>query len=1122
MRTRLFSRAASIGALTALFAVGLLQAQTETGQITGSVLDASGAVVANASITVTDQATNTARKVTSNGTGLYVVANLQPGDYQVAATASGFSTTQRVVNVGPGDRVGLDIRLSVGQQSQVVEVQEQAPPVNTETQSVGQTISRSEIQDLPTITRNPYALISTVGNTTDADPTSATRGVGVSINGLRASDVGILLDGVPNKNSFDSKVGIATPLDSVGEIQVLTNNFTAEYGQALAGVINVDTKRGTNSIHGSVYEFNRVSALTSNTFDNNANGIGISPFVRNQFGFSIGGPVKKNKLFVFYNPEWLRVRSNATVTATIATPQLIAASAPNTQAFFSAFGQLSPGVAVLQTFAYSKACTSAACTLLAANTPAYEKVAYSVPTDAGGGSPQNSLDQAGRVDYVLSDKTQIYFRYARLYATLFPGTVTSSPYAGYNTGESDYKNGLALSGTHIFSPSLISQTKLSFNRVGIYQGLSTGPIAPTLYTTLSATSSLGNAPINYPGYSPSTPGNSVPFGGPQNYYQVNEDLTKIWGKHSIRFGGLYTLLQDNRTFGAYEEAVAALGTNLSTSVNNLINGQLVGFQAAIYPQGKFPCVGGVVTAACTLTLPVGPPNFSRSNRQHAAALYTQDAWKVTPRLTVNLGLRWEYFGPQANKNGNLDSNFYFGSGTNIETESATGTVQIASQSPVGGLWAKDWHDFAPRLGLAWDVFGDGKTSLRGGYGIGYSPNFGNVTFNVIQNPPNYGVIGLTAGVDVPSIPITNNNAGPLAGSSGTKALGIVTLRAVDPNIKTAYAQLWSAVLEHQFSSDFIGALEYSASKGTNLYSIDRLNIPGSAAVYGTSTSATARINPQYSYINYRTNGGFSDYNGLNFRGEFRNFRRQGLTLRTNFTWSHAIDNLSSTFSETNSGAGNLGFTDPLNPGLDKGNADFDVRKRFNVVGVWAEPFKSSNKVLDSLLGGWSVVPNLTARSGTPFTVYDCTNAGYVICPRIMYDSQFTPVYTQKPTGNPNEFDYLALGNFDSSYANPKAGVSDFGPYPSTMTGRNVFTTPGVWNFDLGIHKTFTVRERYRLQLRAEAFNVFNHSNLYIVYSNTDASATNFITATRGQRNDNNGLGASAENRNVQLAVRVEF
>jgi Carboxypeptidase regulatory-like domain/TonB dependent receptor/TonB-dependent Receptor Plug Domain len=1121
--------------VAALFVSVLIAfAQTETGQVTGTVLDPTGAAIPNATITAKDLSTNATRTSRSND-GSYVFPSLLAGRYEVTASATGFETQRQVANVTVGSKVGLDFHLAVGTQATVVEVAETTTQVNTETQTIGQNISGDEILNLPTITRNPYDLVKTVGNTTDADPTSKTRGVGVSINGLRGSDVAILLDGVPNVNNFDTKIALQTPLDSVGEVTVLTSNFMAEYGRAVAGVVNVDTKRGGNAYHGTAYEFNRVSGLASNSFDNNANGIPKPVFTRNQFGFSAGGAIIHDKLFVFANPEWIRVRSSEIQTATVVTPQFLAVSNPATQNFFSTYGHLKSGIFPLQTFTRGQVCTTGACLAIPGSTPIYQKVAYSVPADSGGGDPENTVEFAGRVDYNVSNSTQLYFRFARYEETAFPGTVTNSPYVGYDTGEYDLKTSYILSGTHVFSPTLVSQTKLSYNRIGLLQPLASAPIGPTLYTTLNSTSSLGNANIVYPGYSPFSPGNAVPFGGPQNYIQINQDVSKSIGKHSFRFGGLYTYLQDNRAFGAYEEAVEALGTNVSSAVSGLVSGQLHDFQAAIYPQGKFPCIGGVQTAACTLTLPVGPPDFTRSNRYHEAGMYAQDSWKVTPRLTLNLGLRWEYFGPQSNGNPAKDSNFFFGQGSNIETASATGQVLLSTdpKNPVGGLWNKTWTSFAPRVGFAYDVLGDGKTSFRAGYGLGYEPNFGNVTFNVIQNPPNYAVLGLTANTGgFGAIPITTNNAGPLAGNTGSKAFPIATLRAVDPNIQMAYAHLWSAAIEHQFTPELIGAVEYTGSKGVNEYTIDRLNIPGSQLVYTGTGSTTARINPQYSYINFRTNGGFSNYDGVNFRLEMRNFARKGLTLRANYTWSHALDNLSSTFSETESSP-NLGLLDPLHPGLDYGSADFDVRHRFTVAALWAVPYNGNSAIEKQVFGGWSVVPNFSARTGTPFSLWDCTNTNYVLCPRAMYDTPFHVAYTNTATGQPNQFNYFNIGNPDITYANPLVGVSDFGPYPATMTGRNVFSGPGIWTLDLAVHKEFTLTERFKLQFRAEAFNLFNHSNLYVVNSNTDLSvfynpmtpATNAITATRGINNTNNGGTSSnplPENRNLQLALKLVF
>lgn len=1124
-------------ALAVLYAVTLM-AQTETGQITGTVLDATRAVVEGATVTAVHSATHITRTATSSASGTYVLPNLLPGTYEMTATAPGFQTVKQNVIVRVGIRAGVDIHMEVGEVATIIEVAGRPVQVNTETQTLSQNISGQEVLQLPTITRNPYDLILTSGNISDAEGGGRGPGSGVAINGLRASSTNVLLDGVANNNEFDTTVGIQVPLDSVAEFSILTSAFTAEYGRASGGVVNVATKQGTNSIHGTAYEFNRASALASNTFDNNANNIRKPVFIRNQFGYSIGGPIKKNKLFFFNNTEWLRVRSQSTKTAVVATPQLIAASAPNTQQFYQRFGRLLPNIVPLQTFSRGEVCAEGPCTSIPAGTPIYQRVAYNVPSGSGGGNPQNTYMLVGRFDYNHAENTQIYFRFARYSADTFPGTQTDSPYDGYNTAVFETNDGYAFSVTHTFSPRWITQTKLSYNRVSELQPLGTPPVSPTLYTTLTSTSQLGNSSILYPGYSPRGPGTAIPFGGPQNHVSLHEDASYTAGSHNFRFGGLFAYLQDNRTFGAFQNAVAALGTNISTALNNLIAGQLHDFQAAVDPQGKFPCIGGVQTPECTVTLPVGPPNFSRSNRYRDAALYAQDTWKVNPHLTLNLGLRWEYYGPQVNKDPQLDSNFYPGPGANIQLQMQTGQVMIAPQSPVGGLWARRWRNFAPRLGFALDVFGDQKTSLRGGWGMSYERNFNNVTFNVLQNPPGQAVLLLTAGTDVPSIPLTTDNAGPLAGSVGSKALPITSLRAVDPQIKTAYAHQWSLALEHQLSNNAVAGLEYSGSRGLDLYSVQRLNIGGSAPVYGGFGTPRQRINSQYSLINFRMNGGESFYNGLNARLELRNLSPYGLTLRANYTWSHSIDNASNTFvSSELRGIVNLGFMDTLNPNLDRGSSDYDIRHRFIVSAMWDIPYRRTSRAMELIAGGWSLMPIVEARTGTPFSVFDCTNSDNALCPRAMFDTPFRAQYTSTPTANPNQFNYLDLGNPNSSYINRLSNSSDFGPFPPTMSGRNIFHTPGVWKFTIGINKNFSLTERFKLQFRGEAFNVFNHSNLYIVYSNREVSSfprdpvtrqpIPIVTATRGIRNDSNLRGPTVENRrienrNFQLALKLIF
>jgi len=1106
--------------------------QAETGQITGTVFDPTGAVIPGAMVVVKSLATGAERQTMTASGGTYAITNLQPGRYSVSAEAQGFSKVQQLADVSVGAAVGMDIRMQVGGVSAAVEVVE-APlgVINTENQTISQTVTGQEVLLLPSLTRNPYDFVKGVGNVSDADPSG--RGAGVAINGIRSTSTNVLLDGVPNNDEFKGEIGIKVPLESVQELSVVTGDFTAEFGRAAAGVVNVASRSGSNEFHGSAYEFNRSSRLASNTFENNATGIKKPVFVRNQFGYSIGGPAIKNKLFFFENTEWTRVRSVQSQTAVIATPQLLAASASNTQQFFQALGTPKPNLVRFQTFTRGQVCTTGVCTSLPADTPIYQKVAYSVPADSGGGDPQNTYSLVARADYNPNDRNQIFFRMARYHADLFAGAQTNSPYVGYDTADLQRNQGYVVSLTHTFTPTLVSQSKASFNRLKDIQPLGDNPIGPTLYTTLTNTQNLGGSSIVYPGYSPFTPGNAVPFGGPQNYAAINEDMSWVRGAHTVRFGGLYNYIRDNRAFGAYQEAVEALGTNSSTAVNGLLTGQLHDFQAAVFPQGKFPCIANVPTAACTLSLPVGPPDFTRSNRFHEWALYGQDSWKARQNLTLNLGIRWEYFGPQANKNPNLDSNFYLGPGANIHQRIASGQVLTSPNSPIKGAWKKDYNNFAPRVGFAWDVFGDSKTSLRGGYGIGYERNFNNVTFNMIQNPPNYGVVALTAGTDIPQIPVTTNNAGPLAGNSGTKTLPAVSLRAIDPNIKTAYAHQWSLAIERSVRSDVTAGLEYSGSHGSDLYTVLRLNMSGSNKVYGPGPVATtSRINPQYGLINFRTNGGTSQYHGLTAKLETRNLAKVGLTMRANYTWSHSIDDNSATFTNDNAGTTNLGLLDPLNSKLDRGDSDFDVRHRMVLSAVWAEPFFAKRGLANAIAGGWNVSPILTIRSGTPFSVYDCTNEGSALCPRVMLTKPFSPSYTHTPTGSPNEFAYLDLtsGGVNSDYINPIAGISDFGPFPATMRGRNVFRTPGIWRFDTGIYKDFAITEKTKLQFRSEMYNLFNHSNEYIVYSNLDISSMgipNTVTTIRGKRDDGTARSATVENgrienRNIQFALKLIF
>ncbi len=1146
----------AISALAFLFALltfGAFRAfpQAETGQIIGTVTDPSGAFIPGANVIVRAVATGTERMGTTDSSGSFTFPNLQPDVYEVMVTSPGFNTLKQQTAVAVGMKVGLDLKLEVGKAETIVEVTgvSAAITVNTESQTIAQVLSTQQINELPTITRNPYLLVVTSGNVSEDDPSA--RGAGVSINGLRSAGTNILLDGVSNNNEFIASVGQTTPLDSVQEVGIITNNFTAEFGRADAGVINVTTKSGTNQFHGTLYEFNRVSDLASNTFNNNAYGLDKPVFARNQFGYSLGGPVKKNKLFFFSNTEWTRVRSAANDIALTPDPAFIAASSPATQSIFAAYGKLGPTTTVLNTFSRNQltsttgtdpcagSSATGGCVSYNPNAPMFDLVNYSIPANSGAGNPQNAWSNVNRVDYNMSDKTMIYMRYAVQSEVDQAGSITASPYAGFNIGQQTFANSLIVSMTHTFTPSFVSQSKLDFNRFTDEQPLAPNGVTPVYYLGSPETqTAIGPYSVALPGDEPFAPGaGGYPFGGPQNFGEAYQDFSWTKGRHELRFGGTLEYLRDNRTYGAYNEASQVFGGTLGTGMDNFLAGHLYEYEASVYPQGKYPCVNGVQTASCTVTLPVGPPDFERSNRYHEGAAYVQDSWKISHRLTLNLGLRWEYFGVQHNVDPSLDSNFY--TATNAPNQFAAiaqGMVQETPNSSIGELWKPSWHNFAPRLGFAWDVFGDGKTAFRGGYGIGYERNFGNVTYNVLFNPPNFEVVDCIQTCGVGSIAATPANAGPLAGANGSIALPPAELRYIQNNIPQAYAHLFSASLEHQFGNSMHLELDYSGSIGENLYDIAGVNSPGMGNYYlgipcnpadtltGGPDPCTARINDQYGNINRRGAGGYSTYNAMNVRYDIQNIKNSGLTLRLNYTWSHSMDDLSDTFS-TSGNQFNLGYTEFTNPMFDYGNSQFDNRQRIAISAIYAIPYAHGMKgPFKAILDGWEFAPVFTARTGPPYTIYDLTNASGSVYTRVIANEAIPANGTEFQYAGPNSYNIYNFSQIPlTEYKSPITGDSDYGPFPSNMTGRDYFHTPGVFNLDLGIYKSIRFTERMSLQLRLEAYNAFNHSNLYV---NTGSAYT---AGGQGTITESFGTpllalvdGAVQENRNIQLGAKFIF
>lgn len=1147
------SRVASIVvALVAalLFSGAVAMAQVESGQISGTVTDQSGAVVPKADVSARNLGTNATRTTQSSDSGLYQLGGLAPATYEITVHSSAFKAFTAKVEVTVGAHVTLDAHLSIN--ASVTEVQvvaEGGAQVNTQSQELSQVIDSVQLAELPSLTRNPYDFVAISGNISNGDAgssgsssmgsnsqNSTTRGVGFNINGQRSSGTEILLDGVENLSVFGDGIGTFVPLDSIQEYRVSTSNFEAQFGRASGGVVNVSTKTGTNAFHGNAWEYNRISAYTSNTETNDQLGNPKGTYTRNQFGFVVGGPIKKDKLFFLGSTEWIRVRSSAVLTSGVPTPDFLAVAASNVQDFFNQYGG-GKTFNFTKTYSVNDIFTSAGGTIptgLDPTLPMFGLVSFTAPQNAGGGIPQNTYNIVARVDYNMSPKSNMFFRYVDYKEIDASGSVFASPYPQYNVGGTEDNQAYLLSFSHVFSPSIASATKLSFSRFNTFQSFDTKLVTvPTLDVATNAT--IPGGYIQLPGFYDTNPGNGgLPFGGPQDTSQINEDLSWIKGKHSWQFGTQLIYIQDNEAYGAYAQAVEQLGVNKKTGLANLYTGDLFEFEAAVNPNGALPCVrdpysGNLTqTPGCTINLPATSPSFARSERFKDWALYGQDSWKVTPRFTGNFGVRYEFYGVQHNDNPNLDSNFYYGPGSTIPQEMRSGQVYTVPNSPIHKLWNPTYGAVSPRVGFAYDVFGNGRDSLRGGYGIAYERNFGNVTFNVIQNPPNYAV------VVVNNVQVTSSNAGPLAGSGGGVPLPPTSLRHVDQNIKTAQTQFWSFAIEHQLTHSTMASIQYVGARGLHLYDIKNYNGLGSGNVllgdpYTVgSVSALTRLNPQYSNINNRGSEADSYYQGLNVQFQTTDLHHSGLGIIANYTMAHANDDLSTTFSETNN-AFSLGYTDPFNPALDRGNGDLDVRHRMVIAPIYSEPFfKNQHNLLGEALGGWQLAGIYQTHTGTPFTFFDSSNngTGYNVARYTptapITQHTFKSIPSGVDGGGSNTYTIGTLPQANS-WGNPNlGGISDWGPWPLDQTGRNAFRGPGFWNLDASLVKTFPIRERVNLEFRAEGFNIFNHHNLFLLEYNNDVANFNPPQVTAAKGGIGNNGGANDERRFGQFALELNF
>jgi len=1020
--------------------------QTTTATISGEVSDPNGAKIAGAKITATNVQTNIARSVNADEDGRFLISELALGPYEVLVEQQGFSRElRRGVVLTVGRDAVVNFNLKVGSITEQVEVSGDAPLVNTTTSEVSALVNERTIKELPLNGRDLFQLatlqigVVNAGSLTTEALNSGTGAVKMSINGGRINFNNFLYDGTSvnevQNSTPGSVAGGFTGVDAVQEFQLLTNNYSAEFGGAGGGIINLVTKSGTNQMHGTAFEFLRNDKLDARNFfdtidldgDGNAD---VPPFKRNQFGGSLGAPIRKNKTFIFGAYEGLRQRLAETRTFFVPTPAARLTAAADVRPYLDL---------------------------------------YPLPIDdTGQGLGRYLRSESGatnadffliRGDHNFSSKDNFFARY-----TFDDSDEVKPDHVISNSTLVARNQYLGLGETHIFTPHLLNNLRFAFNRSRVFGDLvDVVPVPSSLFWVPGATA-LG-AFIQVGGLSPLSDRVLVPRFLVMNNIEVSDQMSYTRGSHNMKFGASVRRLQLN-----------AQSTNI--------------------PFGGFIYVGSYDLFLFGLPIifaaPLATANDSyRGIRTTWTAVYFQDDWKVRRNLTLNLGLRYDPITSPAEANGKL-SNL-----RDIYRDSAP------TQGPPF-FKNNTKKNFAPRVGFAWDINGDGKTSLRGGYGIFFAPPLPYAYRFEMSTQAPFVILGLAFGVLAGGTDIFPNGFDQLADIPGLIATQVYEF---DP--ASTYVQQWNLSGQRELFGGLTATVAYVGSRGVHLPTGGNRNTSANFTLLSNGekqfpvADSNPLRNPAFGPIRVTTHSGDSYYHALQVNLE-RRFA-QGLQMQMAYTFSKSIDT-----SSDSVGAYLLESTqlpqDPYNLSAERGLSVFDVRHNFSLNTIYVLPYKTESgasggrRVADFFLGGWELNSIISAHSGTPFNPIIGGNNSNDGNTDAVERPDWAPGFTAQSavTGNPNQ------------YFNPNAFVvappGQFG-----NVGRNVLIGPNLFTVDLSMLKSNRVGENLTVQFRAEAFNLFNRANFRLPENVTiDTANVGLITRT------------ATTSRQLQFGVKLIF
>lgn len=1076
-----------------------LSAQQITGNIRGTVTDPTGAVIRGAEVTARQVETGLSRTVTTDRNGNYVLLELPVGHYRLQVSDKGFQEyVQDGITLNVNETASVSPHLVIGSEKEQVLVSADAALIEPTVTSMGKVVHQRELEELPLNGRNfsqlgllqPGVVPLTPGIAEAGG--SLRNGQAYAVNGQRPESNNFLIDGANNFNGIDGGFVLKPPVDAIAEFRIITHSANAEFGGALGSTTNLITRSGTNRIHGTLWEFLRNDVFDANNYFAQTK----EPLKQNQFGATMGGPIKKDKTFIFGFYEGFRNRQGETALTTV----------PSVKERTGDFSELcpegfsggfchNPSHQLFNVFANAPYPNN--------QVPQYQFNSISknllgfFPLPNAGTNLfsttqtlSNNTDQFGiKIDHYLDPHDALNFRYMfnQLSQTdpLSPG---GASVPGFPVGEDQRAQNFVAQETHTFSPTLIGVARLSFLRNKFLFGEHEDHQSPAslgFQYTPSLDLAAGPPFIQVNGYS--TIGD--PITGPRNTYEnvfdYSGSLSWVRGKHELKFGGGYQHQQINVLQGI---ATNGFFVFVPFPVTDAFASFLVG-QPIVFLQG------------------IG--DFSRGIRGNNANVYAQDTYKITSHFTINAGLRYELPQPYTEIH-NRQTLFEPGKQSQIMPNAPAGLLYPGDSGVPGGLIPTDKKAFAPRVGIAWDPSSDGRTLVTSSYGIFYEPYYtgqGGPLQAAISAPPYLG----TPQVSLPNFADPFNGHPPAAGTFSTP----LTNLTLSPTLTLPYAQDWDLNVQRSFASDWLFEIGYVGTKGTHLPRFIEANpavfVPGTANGQPISNSSNADQRRLYSgctladppsSCKFSSTGEIagianSSYNAL--ETSLRKRFSHGLSFLASYTWSKAIDDVSS-FNITGSAAKPVaGENDlaqnPFNLRAERGPSLFDARHRFVGSYEWALPFwNHAQNWYQSALGGWQLSGIATLMSGTPFTVFDSNDvAAQGTAPEITGFSAQRPDRIGNPNNGPRTVnDWLNTSAFHR--LDPTANAGQFG-----TEGRNVNIGPAYADWDFAALKNFKVTESKQIQFRSEMFNMLNRTNFRLPDSDISSPTFNHILAAEAPR-----------------------